>query len=313
MFTNPNRCPWPGGAKCAASVVFDCDADTLLHIAMPDDAYKKLASLSYLQYDEVAVPRIVELFDHLGIKQTFFVPAWCIEKNPKPFEPIVASGHEIGNHSYLHEDLERHSREAELYWLRRASDVIESFSGVRPVGFRSPWAKYSENTLDLLASEGFLYESTLMHDENPYILRTRSGDLIELPTDWTVLDDWSHYMHFVDLEYLSPPKAPDETAAVWWAEFEAIHEYGGVFVTAFHPMIGGRLARLRRLGQLIERMLAMGDVWFAPLKDIAAHVRSSIDAGEFTPRVVDVPLYQPGRIEALRAGFVSDELAITVE
>jgi hypothetical protein len=167
--------------------------------------------------------------------------------------------------------------------------------------------------LDLLASEGFLYESTLMHDENPYILRTQSGDLIELPTDWTVLDDWSHYMHFVDLEYLSPPKAPDETAAVWWAEFEAIHEYGGVFVTAFHPMIGGRLARLRRLGQLIERMLAMGDVWFAPLKDIAAHVRSSIDAGEFTPRVVDVPLYEPGRIEALRAGFVSDELTITVE
>jgi hypothetical protein len=35
---------------------------------------------------------------------------------------------------------------------------------------------------------------------------------------------------------------------------------------------------------MIEKMLATGDVWFAPMRDIAAHVRACAASGAWTPR-----------------------------
>jgi hypothetical protein len=38
-------------------------------------------------------------------------------------------------------------------------------------------------------------------------------------------------------------------------------------------------------------MLAKGGVWFAPLEDIAAHVRHCIEDGSYKPRVDHLPYY----------------------
>jgi hypothetical protein len=42
---------------------------------------------------------------------------------------------------------------------------------------------------------------------------------------------------------------------------------------------------------MIEYMMGKGGVWFAPLEDIAAHVRSCIDDGGYTPRIDTLPYY----------------------
>lgn len=55
--------PWPGGARCAACVSWDVDADTLvLHrrLARGHDLH---GGLSWLRYDEVAVPEIVKVLE----------------------------------------------------------------------------------------------------------------------------------------------------------------------------------------------------------------------------------------------------------
>ena len=36
MIANP--IPWPNGAKCAVAITFDMDADSLIHVARPDDS-----------------------------------------------------------------------------------------------------------------------------------------------------------------------------------------------------------------------------------------------------------------------------------
>jgi peptidoglycan-N-acetylglucosamine deacetylase len=38
-------------------------------------------------------------------------------------------------------------------------------------------------------------------------------------------------------------------------------------------------------------MIAQGDVWFAPMEEIAAHVRREIDEGRYLPRVDLLPQY----------------------
>ncbi len=74
MIANP--IPWPNGAKCAACITFDMDADSLVHLAHPEDGHSRVAAISMLRYGpEVGVPRIVESYRQLGLRQTFFVPA----------------------------------------------------------------------------------------------------------------------------------------------------------------------------------------------------------------------------------------------
>ena len=70
---------WPNGHRCAASVSFDVDLDSMLELTHGSDARKRMSGRSWLRYDEVAVPRILRLYRDLGIKQTFFFPGWCIE------------------------------------------------------------------------------------------------------------------------------------------------------------------------------------------------------------------------------------------
>jgi hypothetical protein len=77
--------PWPDGAKVAVAITFDMDADSLVHIAHPRDSITRVSTVSMLRYGpEVAVPRILDGYRRLGLKQTFFVPAWCIEQYPGP-------------------------------------------------------------------------------------------------------------------------------------------------------------------------------------------------------------------------------------
>ncbi|MEC7439510.1 MAG: ribulose phosphate epimerase, partial [Pseudomonadota bacterium] len=55
MIQNP--IPWPNGAQCACVVSFDMDADSLIHIARPDDAHDRLYPISMGRYGpNVAIP-----------------------------------------------------------------------------------------------------------------------------------------------------------------------------------------------------------------------------------------------------------------
>ena len=96
--------PWPNGAKVACAITFDMDADSLIHVEHPKTSITRVSTISMLHYGpKVGVPRILEAYRRYGLKQTFFVPAWCIERYPDTVEAIVKDGHEVGFHGYIHE------------------------------------------------------------------------------------------------------------------------------------------------------------------------------------------------------------------
>jgi peptidoglycan/xylan/chitin deacetylase (PgdA/CDA1 family) len=307
MISRPPQ--WPGGKKCAVCICFDCDADSLIHTMYPDEHQNHATTVSWLQYDQVAVPRIVQLYERLEIRQTFFVPAWCLERYPEAFAPVVEAGHEIGHHGYIHESPNLQTPEGEAFWFQKALAVIEAFTGQRPAGYRAPWGHLSQATLEMVAAEGMLYDSSLLNDENPYILETRKGDIVEMASDWATVEDWSQYTHMPSMGYMVSPRPPDVAAAVYLAEFEAAYEAGSVFIATFHPMVTGRPSRLRRLAAMLEYMQAKGDVWFAPLQDIARHVAQASRDGEDIRRV-EWPFYPAGRIPELTESFAGPDLAI---
>jgi polysaccharide deacetylase family protein (PEP-CTERM system associated) len=102
------------------------------------------------------------------------------------------AGHEVGVHHLVHELLYDYTPEAFRSELRCARSMIEDQIGAPVLGFRAPsWSVGEDNmwVLDVLAEEGFRYDSSLfpvrnhlfgVKRGNPHVHR-RPGGLLEVP------------------------------------------------------------------------------------------------------------------------------------
>lgn len=259
------RFSWPGGARCAVMLSFDVDGETT---ALSEDPRleRRLSTMSQCTYGpSVGVPRLLELLAHLGVPATFFVPGWVAEHHPRMVRRIVADGHELGVHGYLHERLPSLSAARERTILRRSVEILDRLGGVRPVGYRAPWFEINPRTPALLVREGFLYDSSLMGDDVPYPL---AGGPVEIPAQW-MLEDWEQFAFNADPHWGVLPENCDKVYDLWWQEFAAMRDFGCCFVLTMHPWLMGRPSRVRLLERLVRDMRAAGGVWFARGHEIA--------------------------------------------
>ena len=174
--------PWPNGAKVAVALTFDEDGETVPLVYDPGSAAKRLTLQSEMSYGpNVGSPRILNLLEKYGIHGSFFIPGWTAEHHPDLVREMVARGHEIGNHGYLHERPDFVDEDEEERILVRGLEVMESITGKRPIGYRSPAWDLSPHSIELLLKHGIRYDSSLMgHDYDCYY--ARQGDVAELKT-----------------------------------------------------------------------------------------------------------------------------------
>lgn len=270
MIQNPIE--WPNGARCACAITFDMDADSLIHIARPDDSHDRLYPISMGRYGPtVAIPRILDTYRRLGIKQSFFIPGWCMETYPEAVDAILKDGHEIGHHGWIHEDPIVTKGAAQEEAFEKALDTHKRLTGSSPRGYRAPVYNVTQQVIDLLVKHEFRYDSSLMADDIPYRMTTEKGSLYEMPVHWGT-DDWPPFAHYDEIGYMMPVRGPSAGLEGFWEEFEAQYEAGGFFMLIVHPFLTGRLARWRLVEQWLETTLAERDVWFAPLDAIADHL-----------------------------------------
>ncbi|AVA24245.1 polysaccharide deacetylase family protein [Rhizobium sp. NXC24] len=289
MIDNP--VPWPNGARCAVAFTFDIDTDSFLHLSFGAKMPDMVATTSWARYDEIALPRILQIYRDFGLKQTFFYPAWCMERYPQLVEDILKEGHELAHHGYIHESMSRlPSREIEVELIVRGVEVFEKLTGERPRGFRAPNYHFSRYTASILAELGFQYDASLMDDDVPSVYETAGGSLIGLPSSGA-LDDWAQYVNNSEVGSVRSIKSPDEAAKTYMAEFEAAYKYGGMWIGVWHPWVSGRLARAEAMRDMIQRMQGRGDVWFTTMRGIASHVEGLIARREWVPRRVKLPYY----------------------
>lgn len=288
MIQNPIR--WPNGAKCACSISFDIDADSLIHISKPKDSFDRLYPITMGRYDQVAIPRILETYRRLDLKQSFFIPAWTMEQYPDIVDAILAGGHEIGHHGYIHEDPSEISPQEQRHWFGKALDVHIKMTGRKPRGYRAPVYNATQTTIDLLIENGFTYDSSLMADDIPYKMKTATGTLFEVPPHWGS-DDWPPFAHFAEIGYMMPVKSPTEGLAASFEEFDAQYEAGGFWMGIWHPFLTGRLARWRVVERWLEHVLSSKNVWFAPLEEIVSYVDGLEKAGQYRARTDELPYY----------------------
>lgn len=285
---------WPGGKRAAAAFTFDVDAESAVLFASAGSENRP-GVMSHQSYGPlVGVPRLLRLLDKHAVRSTFFVPGYTAERHPGVIRDIVAAGHEIAHHGYMHESLQDVSPETEARWFDRGMEAIERVAGVRPVGYRAPMWEPSWYTPQLLHERGLLYDSSLMDADVPYELSVgdAGASLVEIPIHWS-LDDWEQYC-FIPGVSEGDIDSPAKVREVWGLELAALRDEAGCFVLTNHPFITGRPSRAAALEQVIVQGLEYGDVWVASLGEIAEHVRSlALPPRTLTPPPVDPEYRRP--------------------
>ncbi|HTW51019.1 MAG TPA: polysaccharide deacetylase [Stellaceae bacterium] len=257
---------WPGGARCAVALSFDSDHET----SDLREGGKSIGRLAWGQMGaRVGVPRILKLLDKYQVKASFYVPAVTALLHPDEQRRIVAEGHEVAIHGWIHELNSALPYEAERDLLFRSAEALEKTSGVRPVGMRTPSWDFSWNTLALETELGLLYDSSLMSDEDCYelLLDGKPCGVIELPVEW-VRDD-AVYFSMNRFSALRPYTPPADVLDIFRREFEAAYADGGIFQLTMHPHIISYRSRIWLLEELIRLAQSRPGVWFATHADVA--------------------------------------------
>lgn len=147
------------------TISFSVDCDALIH-------YLNFAPLgTKVENDrhtyQIMCRDILKIFKKYSIKATFFCIADQLD-NPdtlKVFKEIVASGHEIGNHTFSHPEIANLTEKEHLYNIRLAHEKIVDFLNVKPVGYRAPAYFITEQGLYEIAKLGYLYDSSLCYSK----------------------------------------------------------------------------------------------------------------------------------------------------
>lgn len=260
---------WPGGARCAVALSFDSDHET----NELREAGESIGRLSQGQYgNRQGIPRILEILKRYQVKASFFVPAVTALLYPDEQKRVVAEGHEVAIHGWIHERNSDLPREAERELQMRSADVLEKVTGVRPVGIRTPSWDFSPNTLAITKEMGLVYDSSLMADVDCYELEMdgKPTGVVELPVEW-IRDD-AVYFNMNRFASLRPYTPPADVFDIFKREFDAAYKEGGLFQVTMHPHISGYRSRVWILEELIRHAKAQQGVWFATHAEVAGYV-----------------------------------------
>jgi peptidoglycan/xylan/chitin deacetylase (PgdA/CDA1 family) len=261
---------WKDGKRCAVALSFDVDHET----NELRDGGKSVGRLSWGQYgNRVGMPRILELLKREQVQASFFVPAVTALLYPDEQRRVIAEGHEIGLHGWIHEVNTAVPPENERELHLRSADTLEKVTGVRPVGMRTPSWDFSEVTLSIERELGLLYDSSLFADDDPYeiVEKGEPTGMVELPVEW-IRDD-AVYFNMNRFQALRPYTPPEAVLDIFRREFEAAHAEGGLFLLTMHPHIITYRSRIWILEEIIRLAKAKGDCWFASHAEIAAYVK----------------------------------------
>jgi len=265
---DPPPITWPDGARCAVMLTFDFDAETLWLARDPENAKRPGLLSSGLYGARVGVPKILELLDDFGLKASFYVPGWTAERHAPRCEAMLARGHEIGHHGYLHEWIQPDDRAGEIEALDRGLEALQRVLGVKPVGYRSPAGETSPAMIQLLHDRGFLYDSSFMDSLTPYRHRLEGGapGPIELPWHWRT-DDAPFTLFSIKTPRTILP--PSQILELWQEEFREIYRWGGLLDLVMHPQFIGQPNRIALLRRFIQFIQGFPGVWFATGEQVA--------------------------------------------
>jgi allantoinase len=215
-----------------------------------------VANWSWHEYGmRVGFWRLKSLLDRLGIRPTLSINGKVCEDYPRVARAALEGGWEFMGHSYAQVPMPKVENERDA--IQRTVQVLEKFTGKRPVGWLGPGLTETYDTPDLLAEAGIRYIADWVYDDEPTEIRTSHGPLVTLPYAVEVNDipvlSLQHHASEVFLE-----RGRDAFDRLYLESAERAK----FMCIAFHPYLSGAPHQIRYLEALLEHVGSQPGVVF---------------------------------------------------
>ncbi len=193
----------------------------------------------------VGVWRFFDLFRERGIKPTLAINARVCEDYVRVAEEARREAWEFMGHAYDQMPIHKHENQRDM--INRSMDILERFTGKRPLGWLGPGLTQTYETPELLAEAGVKYIGDWVYDDEPDIIRTANGPLVTLPYTVELNDIAMMIVQHHESDYLLR-RAIDAFDRLY-AEGE---HRAKVMAVAIHPYISGQPHRIKYLEAIYD-------------------------------------------------------------
>ena len=280
---------WPNGARLVVSVSmqFEAGAQPERGAESPfpviDAKYPDLPVAKWYDYGfKEGIPRMLDMFDRVGVKVTSHMVGAAVERNPQLAKEIVERGHEAAGHGQTWTPQFSMTPEEERTSYHASIKTIETATSTRPVGFNAFWLRGTPRTLEILQDLGFIYHIDDISRDEPFLVPVRNKPFVVVP--YTIhTNDIVNYegRHWTSAEFASELKYEfDQSYA------EAATRRRMMSISA-HDRITGRPARTKVLEDFIVYAQKQPGVVFLRKDQIARFALESsatLREGSFGPR-----------------------------
>ena len=108
---------------------------------------KCVAILCNVDWGEEYINSMLKTLKEENVHITFMVTGRWAKENPEILKKILNSGHEIGNHGYMHYDYSNFDYDANYKQIKKAKDTIEGIINQNTVFFEAPSGYYNKETV----------------------------------------------------------------------------------------------------------------------------------------------------------------------
>ena len=93
------------------------------------------------------IDKILDTLNSYDVKCTFFLLGSWAESHTDEVKTIFDAGHEIGNHSYSHNDMPSMDYENIMLDIQKCNETVRNITGHSPTLFRAPSGAYDNKTI----------------------------------------------------------------------------------------------------------------------------------------------------------------------
>ena len=235
--------------------------------------FPNISRVSTREYGHrVGIFRIVGALRQRGIRPTVAIDVLTAEQYPELVDYLRDAGSEFVAHglSVTRPITGAMDLAQERDYIAQTLERLQA-CGIRPAGWFGPEYGESTRTPQLLGEAGLSYLCDWANDEQPYAMTT-PGDLVALPL-WADFDDQTvlvNRMCNLDMFEDHFNKALTQ-----------LHHDGASTARLFHycvrPWVSGASLRIAMFERVLDRVLALGDVWTPTAAEVVAAWRARHD------------------------------------
>lgn len=216
---------------------------------------------------EIGVLRIRDILQEEGIKFTFLVTGSYAEDYPEITKQLAELGYEINAHTYSYSiTTPELTREEQKEDIRKTMQILQQVTGKKPVGWLSQGASCDENTIALMAEEGFLYNADLQDDELPYFIDISGKTFVEIP--YRMLGNLNDYA-LINPQQMSLSDVLENLKYSFDACYREAAKRPLHFNFGTHPYVIGRADNAWVFQEFIRYVKSYPDVWITTYQDMA--------------------------------------------